>query len=378
MIIAVTMSMYVGSVYVTHAQDTPLTDTELKVADQTFSDPGTTPDNFMYGFKRFGEDFQKFFTFNSTEKANLDFKLAKLRLAEAKAMADKNKLGYISGLIDDYNKNLNDADLNTPLGQNISDLIREANLTLPRSLLVLEQIYARAPASALHGLEIAINNSIEKRIRWEEKFNATKNETENDFEHNVMPGVRNKTMQELDDHNMKIAQFGEKKDDMLNSSLQRINDLLDEAQANNNTALVTALENIQTQIEDRLAALPNITQDNINKMGEIEFHRNEALNITCTAPSGETMTVADALKIAQSQCANGFLKKPIQCNNNTGTWWFDFKTFEKTRGCNPACVVDVVNKSADINWRCTGFLPAPGHNNDNESNEHGQNDTVED
>ena len=27
------------------------------------------------------------------------------------------------------------------------------------------------------------------------------------------------------------------------------------------------------------------------------------------------------------------------------------------QGCAPACVVNVVTKKAEINWRCTGLLP---------------------
>jgi len=42
------------------------------------------------------------------------------------------------------------------------------------------------------------------------------------------------------------------------------------------------------------------------------------------------------------------------CNNYTGTYWIDLDIDKP--GCNPACVVDTVTKTAEINWRCTGLI----------------------
>ena len=41
-------------------------------------------------------------------------------------------------------------------------------------------------------------------------------------------------------------------------------------------------------------------------------------------------------------------------NESTGTWWIDLDVVRP--GCNPACVVNVANKPAEINWRCTGLI----------------------
>jgi hypothetical protein len=366
MIVIALLATTMSFVFVAHAQDAP-TDTELQVADQTFSDPGTTPDNFMYGFKRFGEGFQKFFTFDPVDRAKLNLKFAKLRLAEAKAMADENKQQYIYNLINDYNHELDEADQNTPFGQKISDLIKEANTTLPRSLLVLEQVYAKAPESARHGLEIAINNSIQKMLRWQEKHNASENETEDDFENRTWPGIRSRAMLELENHKMRIAQIGEKKDDMMERSLERLSELLDDAEEHNQTARIEALQEIQSKIEERINKTLNWTDEKMHKIEEIQSrireHEEEredrietALNTTCAAPTNETMTLKEALEIAQTQCANGFLKRPVLCNDYTGTWWIHFKPLEGKRGCNPACVVSVAEGTAEINWRCTGLV----------------------
>ena len=82
----------------------------------------------------------------------------------------------------------------------------------------------------------------------------------------------------------------------------------------------------------------------------------ESIEETCAAPTGESMTVDEARDIATaSDCMmNATLKETYFCNENTGTWWFDLN-LEK-EGCNPACVVNVVTKQAEINWRCTGLI----------------------
>jgi hypothetical protein len=69
------------------------------------------------------------------------------------------------------------------------------------------------------------------------------------------------------------------------------------------------------------------------------------------------MELKEALLIASaSECVqNGTLTDRHVCNNMTGTWWIDLDLNKS--GCSPACVVFVDNKTAEINWRCTGLLP---------------------
>ncbi len=70
--------------------------------------------------------------------------------------------------------------------------------------------------------------------------------------------------------------------------------------------------------------------------------------------SGENMSYADARAIAEkSVCASeGGLKDTHWCNQFTGTWWID--TSITKPGCSPTCVIDVANKTAVIDWMCTG------------------------
>lgn len=70
--------------------------------------------------------------------------------------------------------------------------------------------------------------------------------------------------------------------------------------------------------------------------------------------SGDLITLSDAREVAiESECGDR-LKDNFSCNEITGTYWIDLE-IEK-EGCNPACVVDVGERTAVINWRCTGLL----------------------
>ena len=67
------------------------------------------------------------------------------------------------------------------------------------------------------------------------------------------------------------------------------------------------------------------------------------------------LSLSAALEISlNSECSQGNLEETFMCNENTGTWWLDLD-IEKA-GCNPACVVDVETREAEINWRCTGLI----------------------
>jgi putative hemolysin len=77
---------------------------------------------------------------------------------------------------------------------------------------------------------------------------------------------------------------------------------------------------------------------------------------TATPP----MSLAEAQQIAsQSDCMQvGRTKNTGVYNPNSNTWWIDLDA--TARGCNPACVVDVATRTAEVNWRCTGAAVPPG------------------
>ena len=78
----------------------------------------------------------------------------------------------------------------------------------------------------------------------------------------------------------------------------------------------------------------------------------------CMSQSGKEMKIETAILIGVKQCQGGKLdlQEEYYCNDYTGTWWIGFTPDEPKAGCNPACVVDIENETAEINWRCTGLI----------------------
>jgi len=87
-------------------------------------------------------------------------------------------------------------------------------------------------------------------------------------------------------------------------------------------------------------------------------HDEVIVNFTIGVSLDETMGLDEAVDIAQrSVCVEvGTLSENATLNDWTGTWWIDLNADKD--GCAPACVVDIADRTAEVNWRCTGGLPA--------------------
>lgn len=65
---------------------------------------------------------------------------------------------------------------------------------------------------------------------------------------------------------------------------------------------------------------------------------------------------SEVMQIAEAGCGStGNLTGSISYNPNSKTYWVDIDADKP--GCSPACVVFEENRSAEINWRCTGLIP---------------------
>ena len=79
------------------------------------------------------------------------------------------------------------------------------------------------------------------------------------------------------------------------------------------------------------------------------------------AATGASLTLAEARAIAEatgSVCmVEGTLNmNEASCNEGTGTWWITLVPSVEREGCNPACVVNVNSRTAEVNYRCTGLV----------------------
>lgn len=85
----------------------------------------------------------------------------------------------------------------------------------------------------------------------------------------------------------------------------------------------------------------------------------------CTQTGSNTTTLCNEMNITEaiiiaesSECSNKgvLITDDYFCNEVTGTWWIGFNATEPVQGCNPACVVNIKDKTASVNWRCTGLI----------------------
>ncbi len=180
----------VGDNSTVNLSDLNLTDTAGLLATCSGNESasvGALPGDFTYGFKRFFENVDKFFTFSPSDAAVKHAKYGHERAVEAHLEACKahdeeaagnltqsnSTIGVIQQLIADQDKEMNDseADLDAAISQGSANntTISEVDNYTRNSIAVLQSVYERAPESAKDGLLNALNNSIENFQRHQEK-----------------------------------------------------------------------------------------------------------------------------------------------------------------------------------------------------------------
>ncbi|MBI2233278.1 MAG: hypothetical protein HYU56_05125 [Candidatus Aenigmarchaeota archaeon] len=178
-------------------KDNVVTKAELDLVETEFSRPGLLPDQPLYFLKRFAERIRLFFTFDAAEKAKLHLDFAKVRLAEAKGLVEKNKTEEADQALGEYNKEL--TEFESTAGRNVSLLVKESSDALEKSSIVLDLVLQKVPEQARPAIEKALNNSIEKKVRIE--ANETQ-ETGKEIQANVIREKRRNT--EIMEEIMKI------------------------------------------------------------------------------------------------------------------------------------------------------------------------------
>lgn len=72
----------------------------------------------------------------------------------------------------------------------------------------------------------------------------------------------------------------------------------------------------------------------------------------CTAPTGEKMGIDEAAKIEErSECSReGSMTDRHFCDSQAGVW--EIGILMSKPGCDPQCIIDIVKKTAKIDYRC--------------------------
>lgn len=139
-----------------------ISSTVTNAQDPELPDPGITPDSWMYGLKRAFEGISMFFTFDEVAKAEKHLHYAELRLSEARAMAEKGKPEYIDDLLEDYEKELQEANKIASLAKGaIKEKLAELVATATsQHLRVLDRVQEQVSEQAKDKISIAKERSI--------------------------------------------------------------------------------------------------------------------------------------------------------------------------------------------------------------------------
>jgi hypothetical protein len=170
-----------------------LTDTAGLMASCTGNESasvGALPGDFTYGFKRFFENMDKFFTFSPSDAAVKHAMYGHERAVEAHLLAcrahDQQQAGNLTQanetmrqmqqLVADEGKEMNDsdADLEKAISQGsaTNTTIDKVDNYTRNSIAVLQSVYERAPESAKDGILNALNNSIQNYQKHQEKVHG--------------------------------------------------------------------------------------------------------------------------------------------------------------------------------------------------------------
>lgn len=140
-------------------------ETELLDSGITLSDPGMTPDSPFYFFERIAEEIGTFFTFGDLNKANRYADLVSERIAEAKAMADKEKSEAVQNALDRYEKQLNQfsslVEKAKKSGEKIEKVTEKLAEATTKHLSAFDEMLEKVPEEGKAGILKAKQISIE-------------------------------------------------------------------------------------------------------------------------------------------------------------------------------------------------------------------------
>jgi len=152
------------------------------------SEVGALPGDVFYGFKRFFENVDMFFTKNKSESAYKHARFGKLRAMEAHLLSGRAEKLEAEGRYAEANATLKEIErLTGEQQQESEDAIKQVeeaanegsakekdvekvNVEIRNSIIVLQRVYAKAPAPAKDAILRALNNSINNQERHEQKM----------------------------------------------------------------------------------------------------------------------------------------------------------------------------------------------------------------
>lgn len=159
-------------------------------------EPGITPDSPLYTVDKTMEKIQLRLTTNEAKRAELRFKFAEERLAEAEEMNKKEKPEFVEELMEEYDNELqetnNEMEKAIARGKDVNELTERVAERTARHLEVLQGVYEKVPEEAkeaiLHAIEMSSKHTMEIVSRSEngethrERIKAEVTKTKADIE----------------------------------------------------------------------------------------------------------------------------------------------------------------------------------------------------
>ncbi len=143
--------------------DSVLTDAELDAAEAEFSSHGLLPGHPLYFLKTVREKASLLVELEKEKKAKLHLKIARKRLAEARALADRNMTRQAKESITRF-----EDEVRLSAEGNLSNAsATESREMLGKSSIVLGLLLDRLPEEARPAVERALNSSIKAKVRIE-------------------------------------------------------------------------------------------------------------------------------------------------------------------------------------------------------------------
>ncbi|MEM7813273.1 MAG: DUF5667 domain-containing protein [Candidatus Aenigmatarchaeota archaeon] len=266
-------------------EDETVSEIELSVVEEEYNTT-TDAESIGYPFKRLGEAISDFFTFDPDAKVRLRMQFAKERLAEANLMAARNRTQKALELIREYESELGDVQIRLreriKIGANVSQLVKDAEVSTAKSALVLQLVLEKVPEQARTAIERAINNSLEKKARIRAQVEAIVGGelTDEQIQARIEERVRTRLASELEKHWRRIASLEERLAERVERQLTHLEQQIEAARAANRSEQAEALEavkaRVQEQAEVRAEVLSRMRERLQAAKGEVEVNETES------------------------------------------------------------------------------------------------------
>ncbi len=139
------------------------------LAQEDIVNAGIKPGNMFYGLDKAMENFQLAMAGKGIAKARLLVFFAEERLAEAKELSSKNNYKHIDKLMEDYEENINNADVEIErargIGEDVSSLVKQIEVSTEKHIYVLELVKNKVPDQAKDAIENVLNKAKERQAK---------------------------------------------------------------------------------------------------------------------------------------------------------------------------------------------------------------------